>query len=290
MTSSAAVSGGLAPRPEASPSVEEKAAAKPAGDLKLRILSALVLAPLALAAVWLGGAPFKLLMLLAVAGMAFEWTRLSCGPFWPIDAVIITGTVFGAMLAAERAAYQTLGLIFLTGMALLAGFGWFSGRQYRWRMIGLPYIFLGPVSLVWLRSLEGVGFTLILWLLLVVWAMDIGAYFAGRAIGGPKLAPRASPNKTWSGLVGGMVAAGVAGAVIGAADDLGPVLLLAAASMVLGAWSQLGDIAESMVKRHFGVKDMSNLIPGHGGVLDRVDGLLFAAPVMVPIALFLGSK
>ena len=279
----------MAHLPEASPSVEE-IISTPASDLKVRIISAAVLAPIALTAVWYGGLPFILMMVLIITGMSYEWTSLTCGPFWPVDAIIIAGTAVAAMLAAGHAAFVVLGASLVVGIVFTAGSGWFSGKQYFWRMIGIPYIALGPASLVWLRGQEGIGFTLILWLLLVVWAMDIGAYFTGRAIGGPKLAPLASPNKTWSGLLGGMAGAGVTGAAIGAATGLAPVLPIAAVAMLLGAWSQVGDIVESMIKRRFGVKDMSRLIPGHGGILDRVDGLLFAAPAMALIVLFMGSR
>ncbi|MSP42547.1 MAG: phosphatidate cytidylyltransferase [Alphaproteobacteria bacterium] len=258
--------------------------------MKLRIISAAVLAAVTLTAIWYGGLPFMLLMALAVGAMSYEWTNLTCGPFWPLDAAITAGTAMAAMLAAGQEAFVMLGASFVAGLVFSAGSGWFSGKQYLWRMAGIPYIALGPASLVWLRGLEGVGFTLIFWLLMVVWAMDIGAYFAGRAIGGPKLAPWASPNKTWSGLLGGIACAGVTGAALGEVSGLGPALSFAAAGILLGAWSHVGDIAESMVKRRFGVKDMSRLIPGHGGILDRVDGLLFAAPVMVLVVLLMGSR
>ncbi len=258
-------------------------------DLKQRILSALVLAPIVLGAVWLGGLPFQLMMAVAVILMAYEWTRLSCGPGWRIDMVIITGTALAALLAIMTGATHSAVWITLGGMVLAGALGWFRGQQLRWRLLGVPYISLGPAAMVWLRMQDGIGFTLIIWLLLVVWAMDIGAYFAGRAIGGPKLAPQASPNKTWAGLIGGMVSAGLVGGAVASMTSLGPVWVLVELAAAVGVWSQVGDIAESMVKRHFGVKDMSNLIPGHGGILDRVDGLLFAAPAMAAFILATGS-
>ncbi len=265
-------------------------------DLKIRALSALVLAPIVLGAVWLGDLPFLLMIAVAIILMACEWARLTCAPNWYIEGCIlaVSGVAAAQLIvqSGETSGVLQISLVCVTilaGMSLIGFMGWVRGEQLRWRLLGVPYISLGPASLVWLRGQENVGLTLILWLLLVIWAMDIGAYFAGRAIGGPKLAPRVSPNKTWAGLIGGMTSAAIVGGAVASVSGFRPVLLLAVVSALLGAWSQAGDIAESYVKRHFGVKDMSNLIPGHGGILDRLDGLLFAAPAMVPIVIGLGS-
>lgn len=265
-------------------------------DLKIRALSALVLAPIVLGAVWLGDLPFLLMIAVAIILMACEWARLTCAPNWYIEGCILAVSGLAAaqliVQSGETSGVLQISLVCVTilaGMSLIGFMGRVRGEQLRWRLLGVPYISLGPASLVWLREQENVGLTLILWLLLVIWAMDIGAYFAGRAIGGPKLAPRVSPNKTWAGLIGGMTSAAIVGGAVASVSGFRPVLLLAVVSALLGAWSQAGDIAESYVKRHFGVKDMSNLIPGHGGILDRLDGLLFAAPAMVPIVIGLGS-
>lgn len=265
-------------------------------DLKIRALSALVLAPIVLGAVWLGDLPFLLMIAVAIILMACEWARLTCAPNWYIEGCIlaVSGVAAAQLIvqSGETSGVLQISLVCVTilaGMSLIGFMGWVRGEQLRWRLLGVPYISLGPASLVWLREQENVGLTLILWLLLVIWAMDIGAYFAGRAIGGPKLAPRVSPNKTWAGLIGGMTSAAIVGGAVASVSGFRPVLLLAVVSALLGAWSQAGDIAESYVKRHFGVKDMSNLIPGHGGILDRLDGLLFAAPAMVSIVIGLGS-
>lgn len=265
-------------------------------DLKIRALSALVLAPIVLGAVWLGDLPFLLMIAVAIILMACEWARLTCAPNWYIEGCILAVSGLAAaqliVQSGETSGVLQISLVCVTilaGMSLIGFMGRVRGEQLRWRLLGVPYISLGPASLVWLRGQENVGLTLILWLLLVIWAMDIGAYFAGRAIGGPKLAPRVSPNKTWAGLIGGMTSAAIVGGAVASVSGFRPVLLLAVVSALLGAWSQAGDIAESYVKRHFGVKDMSNLIPGHGGILDRLDGLLFAAPAMVPIVIGLGS-
>ena len=261
------------------------------------MLSALALAPVALGAVWLGGGAFLLLLALTVLLMAYEWARLTCGSDWMLDAALIAASGWGALMAvhllwaagagAVSGPLFWAGIIILTGMVLSAAMAWLRGKPLGWRLTGIPYISLGPCAMAWLRGQPDMGLLLTLWLLLLVWAMDIGAYFAGRAIGGPKLAPRASPNKTWAGLLGGMGLSGLVGAAFGVSGA--GALGMAVASMVLGGCAQAGDIAESMIKRHFGVKDMSNLIPGHGGILDRVDGLLFAAPLMLVYVLLLGA-
>jgi phosphatidate cytidylyltransferase len=145
--------------------------------------------------------------------------------------------------------------------------------------LGALYAGLPVVALVWLYRGDSAGPTAVLFLLLAVWAADTGAYFAGRLIGGPKLVPRISPNKTWSGLAGGMAAGGVIGTAFALARpelSLGYMLL---AGALLGAVAQGGDLLESALKREYGVKDASTLIPGHGGFMDRIDGLIAAVVV-----------
>jgi phosphatidate cytidylyltransferase len=161
------------------------------------------------------------------------------------------------------------------------------GQGRRWPMIGFPYILLPCIAIVWLRSGGEWGMLTLYWLLAVVWATDIMAFVAGRTIGGPKLAPRFSPAKTWSGLLGGMAGAAVAGAATSLILDLDVAVLLALISGGIAVIAQIGDIAESALKRYAHVKDSSHLIPGHGGVLDRVDGLIFAA-VAAALAALIG--
>ncbi len=160
------------------------------------------------------------------------------------------------------------------------------GTGGRWSAIGILYISLPCAALVWLRATDGPE--TLLWLFLVVWVTDIAAYGIGRWIGGPRLAPSVSPGKTWAGAIGGLVAAMGAGGVIAVLLDLATPWVLVAASAGTSVVAQLGDLAESKLKRHFGVKDSGQLIPGHGGVLDRVDGLLAATPV-VALAVFLSG-
>ena len=150
--------------------------------------------------------------------------------------------------------------------------------QAWWSAAGVYYAGFPAVALIWIRGDPAYGWLAILYLFVIVWTTDSAAYLFGRWIGGPKLAPRISPKKTWSGLIGGALSAGLAGLVFALGRRWArsaPSLALLA--IVLALISQLGDLGESAVKRVFGMKDTSGLIPGHGGVLDRIDGLLFAA-------------
>jgi phosphatidate cytidylyltransferase len=140
------------------------------------------------------------------------------------------------------------------------------------------------VTLIWLRNDESAGRDVVFWLMIVVWAADTGAYIAGRLIGGPRLAPRISPNKTWAGLAGGVGLAAATSAGFAGASGQPYLFAPAAIGAMMGLAAQAGDLAESWMKRKFGVKDTSALIPGHGGLLDRVDGLLMVILVVALIA------
>jgi len=202
-------------------------------DLGKRALSAILLAPLALFGIWLGGPVWTAFVVLAAAIMAGEWALLCGGRPVPLA-------------------------------------------------LGLPYLAIGPIAMVSMRLDPRTGLLNVAFVVAIVWASDIGAYLAGRLAGGPRLAPRISPGKTWSGAAGGFVAA----TLVGLAAATTPHAVGVAA--VIGVASQAGDLFESWLKRRFGVKDSSALIPGHGGLLDRLDGLLFAAPVAALIELLLG--
>lgn len=149
-----------------------------------------------------------------------------------------------------------------------------------WPIAGLLYVGLACAGLLILRADPEQGQGLVVSFFAVIWASDIGAYLVGRAVGGPKLAPTISPKKTWSGAIGGAVCAMIAGFLTGSAMDLShsSAVLLGVAGVISVA-SQIGDLVESWWKRHFGVKDSGSLIPGHGGILDRIDGVLLASPV-----------
>ncbi len=265
-------------------------------NLQTRILTAVVLGALALLMTALGGLPFRLFSILIGLAMFYEWSGLTAarqtgfsrafGWAW----LVLT---FG-FLAFDAPALETIGVL-VAGTLVLLVTQWKDGRG--WAAGGLLYCGFSAAALALLRGDEQFGVTAITFLFATVWATDIAAYFNGRALGGPKLAPRFSPNKTWSGAVGG-VAAAVAGGLFVAALTRGSggaaIPLLAVALSVV---SQAGDLAESWVKRRFGAKDSGALLPGHGGVLDRVDGLVAAAAFLylfgaavagpdVPAALF----
>ncbi|CAA7616024.1 phosphatidate cytidylyltransferase [Magnetospirillum sp. UT-4] len=244
-----------------------------------RVLSALVMAPPALAAIWLGGYAFAALAAVAVVVMVWEWHRMALGGMgatWWIGA--LAGA--GAALAAVDFPAAALALIAAATVAAAATAPGSGERRHLWAAMGVLYAGLPSLALVWLRGDSDLGRITVIWLFLLVWATDIGAYAAGRTIGGPLLMPRVSPKKTWAGLLGGVASAALVGLAMGAAVGHAGLAGLAVASGVLAVVAQAGDLFESWVKRHFGVKDSSNIIPGHGGLLDRVDGLLAAAALV----------
>jgi phosphatidate cytidylyltransferase len=224
-------------------------------DLRLRVLSAAVLAPLALICIWAGGVAFAVLMIAATIGVAAEWV---------------------GMVRAGHGGTTSL-------------------------LAGAAYILLAAAGLFWLRADPAAGRANLVFLLVLVWASDVGAYVAGRAIGGPRLAPRISPGKTVSGALGGLLASVLVGVAAAALVSVAAVVVSAAAvppseslwragalTGLLGIIAQAGDLGESFVKRHFGVKDSGWLIPGHGGLLDRLDALLAVALAASLLALMEG--
>jgi phosphatidate cytidylyltransferase len=265
-------------------------------DLRKRALSAVLLLPAALASIWFGAESFTALVALAVAVLAWEWVHL-CGRrtrVFPGLAVPLVVFAAGALAVMER---TRLGVV-----VLLAGFvvtwvgvalrGRRSGITQPARRLaaGVLYIGLAGLALIELRHDGEAGRGNVLFLFLVVWASDIGAYLAGRAFGGPKLAPAISPNKTWSGALGGMACAMLVGGACALAFTPGASLFaIAVVVLLVGTASQAGDLLESAIKRHFKVKDTSSLIPGHGGLLDRLDGVLAAAPVAALVSFLLGQ-
>lgn len=253
------------------------------GDLRKRVLSAALLAPLALACLWLGGWWWTALLALAAAGLAMEWVRLCGGRLAsPAGLVLLVAVLAAGAAAAGERELLGFGLI-AAGFVLTWGLGGRAGLA-----AGIPYLGFAMVALAWLRGAGEAGRDNVFFLLLVVWASDIGAYAAGRLVGGPKLAPRVSPSKTWSGATGGLFAAMAVGAAAALAlHAAGPVRAAVVAGGI-GVAAQLGDLLESALKRHYGVKDSGRLIPGHGGLLDRLDGVLIAAPVAALLAVAAG--
>ena len=252
-------------------------------DLRKRALSAALLAPLALLCIWLGAGLWTVLIAVAAVGLGAEWAMLCGAPArsWPGAAVPLQLAVAGMVTAA--------GLPLPAMLLLLAGaaYIWFATAR-RALAAGVLYIGLPLVALAWLRAGGDVGRANVLFVVLIVWASDIGAYLVGRVLGGPKLAPAISPGKTWSGAIGGLLIAMAVGEI--AAHLMAPAVVgrAAAAACLLGVASAAGDLLESWIKRRFGVKDSGWLIPGHGGLLDRLDGLLAAAPAAALLALVLG--
>lgn len=255
------------------------------GDLRTRVLSAALLAPAALACIAAGGWAWAALVGIGLLGMASEWVRL-CGLrewAWPGAVLVPLILLAWAVAVAGR---EGVALILLVA-------GWLVVWAVSRRAVlaaGLPYLGVAGVTLLWLRQVPGVGLGDVLLLIVAVWASDIGAYMAGRKLGGPKLAPAISPAKTWSGAVGGLLAAASVGAILaavwpGEAGGAGQAALVASGLAVV---AQAGDLLESALKRRFGVKDSGWLIPGHGGLLDRLDGVLAAAPVAALLAWHLG--
>jgi phosphatidate cytidylyltransferase len=218
-------------------------------NLSLRIVSSAVLAPLAVIVAWLGGWVFVLFWAVAACIVLFEWTR------------IVTRS-------GDAATY--------------AGF-------LAWMVAGLLYAGVLALAPAILRRDPSLGFAAILFLFAVVWATDIAAYFAGRAVGGPKLWPAVSPNKTWSGAIGGVIGALVAGLAVLKVAGVPVGVGLAIVALGLSVASQAGDLLESAFKRHFGAKEAGHLIPGHGGAMDRLDGFLTAVAAAVMVGLLRGD-
>jgi phosphatidate cytidylyltransferase len=260
---------------------DAKAPAKKS-DLPTRFAAAVVMIAVAIIATYYGGWWFRVLAAAAAAVMLIEWADMhGVGRFWAYSGALLLVVVLlgGAEylypaaqweVEADAATFQpnwmAFGAVALT--ALLIGLvsrrlAMIGGTLY----VGIPTFAMLSLSWVWEM--------LVFWVFIVTWATDILAYFAGRSIGGPKLAPRISPNKTWAGLIGGVIGAGLLGWAAAAYFEMEPLFRWAGAPM--GVIAQAGDLYESWVKRRAGVKDSGSILPGHGGVLDRLDGLLAVA-------------
>lgn len=262
-----------------------------AGNLVLRFASALVLGPLVLTTVYFGPPYFDVLMTVLAAVIAWEWARLCGAGRVDRQGYLVIATVTAVMTTALLREYAIAGWLVMAGaMAAMVLGGRAQGRRSLWYAFGIAYAALPCLGFVWLRENHEQGREIVFWLILVVWATDTGAYAAGRTIGGPKLAPSISPNKTWAGLAGGAASAALIGVAAGYfLDGPGPVML-ALASATLAVISQAGDLFESGVKRYFGAKDSSNLIPGHGGLLDRMDGVLAAGLTVAALISMRGAS
>ena len=247
----------------------------------MRSAAAAVLAPLALAAVWVGMPWFALAVAAVLVLAGGEWRRLCGLEARGVGTVLLTLPAFLALVVGLAGPGSGLILLLLALASAAFAFGSPAGER-AWAGAGVLVLGLATVAAIVLRVRTEAGPALVVFLFAVVWLADIGGYAFGRALGGPKLAPRISPAKTWAGAAGA-VALPVAGAALAALFvpfDAGVAVALA---VVLSLVAQLGDLAESWAERRHGAKDSGALIPGHGGVLDRIDGLLFAAPVLAVI-------
>lgn len=265
------------------------------GGIAARIVSGVIALPPVLAAIYFGAWSFAALIGLGGAVLWWEWCHL-CGrsvraPASMVGAAFVIAAIAATVWGDVRAGLSTAtagGAVALV-WALAAAERDGGGRSARtgsgspWIAFGVLYIGLPTVLLVWLR--DDLGRATVYWLFVLVWATDTGAYAFGRLIGGPKLAPRISPNKTWAGLGGGMACAAVVGLGFGMMPETAAPVRLALLSAVLAVVAQIGDLFESWVKRHFGVKDAGGIMPGHGGLLDRVDGLLAVAVAAAFVAM-----
>ncbi len=250
-----------------------------AAALRLRVMSAIILAPLVLIVTLMGGWAFAVLVAAAGLVMVFEWSRVIDGAGVTRDSILHAMIVL-LVAGLSGAGFPGLALV-ATACGTLAAVGLATERHHaaRWPMLGTPYVAVPIIALIWLRGYDEQGLRHMIWLLALVWATDTAAFSVGRTFGGPKLAPSISPNKTWSGFVGGIAGAGLVGAVAAKLADRGDIWELILLSAFIAIWAELGDLAESALKRGFQVKDTGSLIPGHGGMLDRMDSLLFAAPI-----------
>lgn len=261
-----------------------------ASELRLRIVSALVLAALVLGVTWVGGWPFRLVWALVAGFVAYEW-------FMIVSARHAVPGGAGVAIAAVAVGFAPVSGPALAGAAALAALIGAcltprSREPFALEACGVVYALCFGLVTPALRDLPTIGFALIIWTFAVVWLTDIAAYFTGRALGGPKLMPSVSPKKTWSGALGGALAGSLGGLAVWHLSPLAasvglPLALLG--SFAGSVFSQAGDLFESAIKRRFGTKDSSRLIPGHGGFLDRLDGywsiLVFAGLVLFIVRL-----
>ncbi len=241
-------------------------------DLIPRILSSVVLIAIAVAAAWAGGLVAAAVLAAVAAVVHLEWTGVT-------EATATAALPFTAAVVIAILAYGFGWAEAAAGIAALSAIAGLATGPRPWRPIGIVYALALGLSLLVLRHSPDHGIAAIALVVGVVAATDIGAYAAGRGIGGPKLWPAVSPKKTWSGAVGGLAAGIAAGLLVAVLFDLPIAVTFVAVVAILSVVSQAGDLFESHVKRRFGAKDSGRLVPGHGGMMDRVDGLVFASLV-----------
>jgi phosphatidate cytidylyltransferase len=268
---------------------EPKAAPAAAGpgqrNLIVRVASAVVLVPLAIAAAYAGGWYWAALVTLCAIGLFVEWLMVT--GISGNAPLVVTGAAILA-IAAPFLALRNVDIALIVLALGIAAVAFRSTAPRFWAIGGFLYAAAAQVSSILVRLDRSEGFVALVFILLLVWCTDIGGYFAGRTIGGPKLWPRVSPNKTWAGAVGGLILSLIVagGFAMNGFGKMGPLLMVAAA---LSVASQLGDLMESAVKRRFGVKDSSHIIPGHGGLMDRLDGYVAAVALAAILGVLRGG-
>jgi phosphatidate cytidylyltransferase len=260
---------------------------KKRSDLALRVVSSLVLVPLVIGITYVGGWPFALLWGAAAVGIWYEWSALVSG------GVRRPALLAGGLALVAATAFAGLGRVdhalIALALGILAAVVVAKPSRRIWTASGIVYAGAALLAPIVLRQDAEFGFVAVLLLYAVVWATDIGGYFGGRAIGGPKLWRRVSPNKTWSGALSGTAAAIVAGLAVSRFGGAPALLLMVPVILILSAVSQAGDLFESAIKRQFDAKDSGHILPGHGGLMDRLDGFLVAATVAALIGLAHGG-
>jgi phosphatidate cytidylyltransferase len=239
------------------------------------VISAAVLAPLALVAAYIGGLPFALFWGIAAVVVLWEWMTLVVGPNYRLLVFSCAAAIAVADLLAWLGRPVTA--LFMVGLGALAGAIFAPGERRLWVIAGAGYAGGMVLAPVFLRADVGFGFAVILLLFAIVWTTDVLGYFAGRAFGGPKLWPSVSPKKTWSGAICGTAGAVAIALFVAARFGSFDRIAIIAAALLLSVVAQAGDLFESWVKRRFDAKDSSHIIPGHGGVMDRLDGFWAAA-------------
>jgi phosphatidate cytidylyltransferase len=254
-------------------------------ELALRVCSALVLVPLAIATAYVGGALFALFWGAAAIVTFWEWTSLVAASHRLVAMTIGAASLALALVADHHIPAAFVALALGTGaVAALA-----SSQRRIWLAAGVPYSAAIAMAPVVLRRDPGYGFLAIIFLFAIVWGTDTAAYFIGRAIGGPKLMPQVSPQKTWSGALAGTAAAILAGVIVAGAGGLAGLFAIAVLAASLSMLAQAGDLFESFLKRKFGAKDTGRLIPGHGGLMDRLDGFAAAGLIAALIGIARGG-
>jgi phosphatidate cytidylyltransferase len=247
-------------------------------DFAPRVVSGLVMGAVAALFTFSGAIAFSILVVAVALLLSWEWGRLVHGRDADVVVAIHVGSA-GAAAALAAFGYVGLGLLALPIGAILA-MVLSLGRNSAYSALGVFYAGLPAVTLIWLRSDATLGLLAVIFVIVIVIASDTFGFLFGRVLGGPRLWPRLSPNKTWSGMIGALVASSIIGALFWFAVPGASAVRLAATGVVLSLAAQAGDLAESAIKRRFGAKDSGSLIPGHGGVMDRVDGLIAAAAVV----------